>query len=65
MATSTLEERVAILEQKIETLAPTSPKPAWWKKLVGVYKGDPEFTEAERLGREYRESLRPKEDQAA
>lgn len=65
MATSTLEERVTILERKMDCLTPEPPRAAWWKKLVGVYKNDPEFAEAERLGREYRESLRPKEDKEA
>ena len=68
MATITLEERVAVLEQKIAKFIPdeseTTPKAPWWKKIVGVYKNDPEFAEAERLGREYRESLRPPEDNA-
>ncbi|HLK58550.1 MAG TPA: DNA adenine methylase [Chthonomonadaceae bacterium] len=27
---------------------------AWWKKIVGIYKDDPEFEEAMRPGREYR-----------
>ena len=38
-------------------------EPAWWKRIVGVYRNDPEFAEAERLGREYRESLRPQESE--
>jgi hypothetical protein len=68
MATATLEERVAVLEQKVAKFIPneseTESKTPWWKKIVGVYKDDPEFMEAERLGREYRESLRPHEDAA-
>ena len=59
MATVTLEERVAALEQKVARFIPEEAKAPWWKKIVGVYKNDPEFAEAERLGREYRESLRP------
>ena len=62
MATITLEERVTALEQKVAKFIPEEPKAAWWKKIVGVYKNDPEFAEAERLGREYRESLRPRAD---
>ena len=65
MATETLEERVSELERKLARLLEekqdhqdTLP---WWKKIVGKYKDDPEFEEAMRLGREYRESLRPKE----
>lgn len=66
MATVTIEERLTRLEEKVARIMPdeaeTLPRSAWWKKIVGVYKNDPEFTEAERLGREYRESLRPKTD---
>ena len=70
MATATIEERLATLEEKIarltgEEIETNLPENApWWKKIVGVYKNDLEFDEAERLGREYRESLRPKEDAA-
>ena len=58
-----LEEQVTRLTVKIET--PESPlETAWWKKIVGVYKDDPEFEEAARLGREYRESLRLTDEEA-
>ena len=65
MATPTIEERLTILEQKVAQIIPDEPKEvpqqtAWWKKLVGIYKDDSEFAEAERYGREYREALRPK-----
>jgi hypothetical protein len=60
-----LESRVAILEAKVtqlqdklETVAPET-KP-WWEYVVGAFANDPAFEEAMRLGREYRESLRPK-----
>jgi hypothetical protein len=70
MTAITLEERVKVLEKQVKTLtdivdtvseipqnASTPPAP-WWKKIVGVYKDDPEFDEAERLGRAYRKSQR-------
>ena len=64
-ATITLESRVAILEAKVtqlqtklETAVPDT-KP-WWEYVVGAFADDPAFEEAMRLGREYRESLRPK-----
>ena len=67
MASLSLEERVSALEaelaelkSKLEAEKPRSDT-AWWKKIVGVFEGDPEFDEAMRLGREYRESLRPPE----
>ena len=67
MSLATIEERLTILEQKIARIIPDEqelkpPTTAWWKKIVGIYKDDPEFAEAERLGREYRESLRPKNE---
>ena len=32
----------------------------WWKQIRGSFANDPAFLEAMRLGRQYRESLRPK-----
>ena len=61
MATQSLEERVATLERKVARILPYEdavPQTPWWKRLVGIYRDDPEFDEAERLGREYRASLR-------
>lgn len=59
-----LEAQVSRLSQQVEA-KPVLGETAWWKKIVGIYKNDPEFDEAERLGREYRESLRPKDDEDA
>ena len=74
MANATVEERLTALETEIQRLKqersgteetlPQNEVP-WWKRIVGVYKDDPEFVEAMRLGREYRESLRPKADEEA
>jgi hypothetical protein len=69
MSTPTLEERVAMLESEVSQLKYRNPievpqdELPWWKKIVGVFKDDPDFEEAVRLGREYRESLRPKDDE--
>ncbi len=65
-ATQTLEERVSALEKElgdIKAQRAETPSPAisGWKKFVGVYKNDPEFEEATRFGREYREAQRPTE----
>ncbi len=71
MAGTTVEERLTTLEQELaqlkQQLTPDKPQAAapWWKKIVGIYKDDPEFDAAERLGREYRESLRPSKDEDA
>jgi hypothetical protein len=60
-----LEARVAVLEAKVEQLQrklkadDPNTKP-WWEDVVGAFADDPAFEEAMRLGREYRESLRPK-----
>ena len=63
-----LEERVTLLEAEAARLkarqATATPEDAapWWKKLVGIYEGDPDFEEVVRLGREYREAQRPPEE---
>lgn len=60
-----LESRVAALEAKVEQLqrkldvVDPESKP-WWAHLVGAFADGSAFEEAMRLGREYRESLRPK-----
>ena len=54
----TLEKRVEELEKKVAEL---SAKPASvtrkkdWRRTIGIFKDDPEFDEAVRLGREYRQ----------
>ena len=60
-----LEPRVAALEATVEQLQRklelvTSETGPWWEHIVGAFADDPAFEEAMRLGREYRESLRPK-----
>jgi hypothetical protein len=66
MMKTPLEDRVARLEAEVEKLrrpqpALVSEKP-WWERVQGMFKDSPNFDEATRLGREYRESLKPKED---
>jgi hypothetical protein len=58
-----LEERVAYLEaevarlrNKVETGVNSKP---WWEQIVGAFAGNSAYDEAMRLGREYRDSLRP------
>jgi hypothetical protein len=65
MAKDNLAERVTALEAEVARLkakvegAHEKAEP-WWKAIWGTFAGDPAFEEAMRLGREYRESLRPK-----
>ena len=63
MATATLEERVAALERKIEDLTVITKskkrQKRGWEAIYGTFANCPAFDEAVRLGREYRESLRP------
>lgn len=72
MSAVSLEERVAKLEAKVSRLAQDSGSSEmqeedepWWRRIIGVYKGDPAFEEADRLGREWRESFRPSGDEIA
>ena len=66
MATVTVEERLSALEETVaQLLIEKGTKPnqelPWWERIVGTFKDDPEYDDAMRLGREYRESLRPKQ----
>lgn len=64
MAARTLEERMTAMEQEIarlklelQAVKPQETIP-WWQQISGVFKDCPEFDEAMRLGREWRESQR-------
>jgi hypothetical protein len=63
MTTQQLEARLATLEQEMvqvkQMLTPTGQSPAvqpWWEKIAGSFADDPDFDEADRLGREWRKS---------
>jgi hypothetical protein len=71
MATRTLEDRLTIVEQELEQLKqqlrvgkPQETEPRW-KQIVGVFKDDPLFDEAERLGREWRDAQQMEYDEDA
>ena len=65
MAKAALALRVANLEAEVAQLKVQLTKPSeasgdWLDAIYGVFDNDPIYAEAMRLGREYRESLRPK-----
>jgi hypothetical protein len=65
MAVHGIEHRVAALEADVAQIKEQLEKavPAqrdWLDEIYGAFEDDPIFEEAMRLGREYRESLRPK-----
>jgi hypothetical protein len=75
MAVRQIEARVAVLEAQVAELRKklenpdvgaksserlANPKKHWVDKVAGAFADDPEFLEAMKLGRKYRESLRPK-----
>ena len=65
MAASALALRVAALEAEVaqmkEQLAQTTESSrTWLDEIFGAFDNDPIYEEAMRLGRKYRESLRPK-----
>ena len=63
MAANSLEQRVAALEAeigKLREMVKSSDEVPWWRKIAGTFAGDAAYVEAMKLGRQYRESTRPK-----
>jgi len=65
MAVAELELRVMALEAEMTQVKKQLEKAIdsqedWLDAIYGAFANDPHFEEAMRLGREYRESLRPK-----
>jgi hypothetical protein len=58
-----LEERVAHLETEVARLKNKVERDlsskAWWEQIAGTFADNSAYDEAMRLGREYRDSLRP------
>ena len=69
MSTQTLEERLAAVEAELQQLKREkeqtkeqdgdAEEPRGWKRIVGIFADDPEFEEAVKAGKEWRESFRP------
>ena len=58
-----IDERLQRLEAdlcQLRALVETQLHPKGWHAFVGTHAGDPVFAEIVRLGRKYRESLRPR-----
>ena len=70
MSTPTLEDRVAALEAEVARLnqrleeknsgSTANADDPWRKYVYGAFAGDPAFLEEMELGRQWRESFRPK-----
>ena len=65
MTQAEIEERLIVLETEINLLktqqmSPNKADPKWVLAHAGRFADDPAFDEVIRLGREYRETLRPK-----
>lgn len=56
---SDVEAKLEQLTQKVESQQKEVTLP-WWHKISGTFANDPAHAEAMKLGRQYRESLRPK-----
>jgi hypothetical protein len=54
-----IERRLTALETEVAELKSQKQNLPWWEKIVGVFENDEDFDNAMKLGREYRESLRP------
>jgi hypothetical protein len=64
MTTAEMEQRLLNLEQAVEQLRThvsrsSDPRRRWWLEDAGRFANDPVFDEIVRLGKEYRQSLKP------
>jgi uncharacterized Zn finger protein len=61
----TLEKRVEELEKKVAELSVQpnrSNRKKDWRRTIGLFRNDPDFEEAVRLGRKYREEQTHKKE---
>lgn len=55
-----LTDELAQVKQQLINGKPSEPEMPWWEKHWGIFDNDPDYEKAMELGRQYRESLRPK-----
>jgi hypothetical protein len=65
MASETIEARLSGLEREMAQIkrllkSKSASAEPWWEGIAGVFEDDRTFEEAMKLGRQYRESLRPR-----
>ena len=64
MASASLEQRVTALEAEVaklkSQLAERNLTKPWWEQIAGTFQNDSIYDQAMQLGRQYRQSLRPK-----
>lgn len=63
MPATKIEKRIAALEEELSTLkdrmdAIDTTVP-WWDRIAGTFQDDPVYAKAMKLGRDYRQSLKP------
>ncbi|MFN6128963.1 MAG: hypothetical protein ACK6DC_09410 [Planctomycetota bacterium] len=62
---ASVEERLTKIEKEIEAIKTKIPadesKTNWLNKVNGTFRNDPDFDEIIRLGKEFRDSDRPKD----
>lgn len=61
---TTIEQELALLKQQLAIDKPQTTMP-WWEQRFGAFANSEGYGEATRLGREYREALRPEDNEEA
>lgn len=63
MSSTELEKRIAVLEEDLADLKRkvegVETAKSWWERIAGTFEKDPVYEQAMKLGRAYRQSLRP------
>lgn len=58
-----LEQKLAKIDKKLDQLIPPDASRPWWEECAGKFANDPIYDEMVKYGREYRESLRPRDEE--